>query len=266
MTPLFRVIELGRDLVRGRYSVLFGLILLLALSVTRAYSEQGSVNLGTLPDKPPPSGSPPDLTGTWLDAWSRENFQIDDPIPFQPWTRELHENALENQRGQVQFLDNLALCQPPGPVDILWTPYAIHILQTPEEITLLYELNHEVRRVFMNQEHPPNLQPTWWGHSVGFWEGDTLVVDTVGFNDKTPILTAPESGQVRRHIRHSETLHLVERWSLSEDRRTLRNQITVDDPLAFTRPWGMTFTFTWRPDLRPVDDECNEDNFDVQGH
>lgn len=104
------------------------------------------------------------------------------------------------------------------------------IVQTPEVIVILYEAFHQWRRIPIDEklEHPNDLVPTWMGDSVGHWEGEKLVVDVVGFNDKTWL---GGSGTI-----HTERLHVVERYRLNDD-GTLSWEATVEDPGALTKPW-----------------------------
>src|SRR5262245_5165796 len=126
-------------------------------------------------------------------------------------------------------LDPSKSCFPPGPVQIYAIPYPVEIVQRPDEVVLLSEYDHWVRRIRLDQrQHPDGYPVSWMGHSIGRYEGDVLMVDTVGMNDKTWI---DDVGHP-----HTEALHLTERY-----RRTgpdmLEIQIVVDDPMAYTKPW-----------------------------
>jgi hypothetical protein len=106
---------------------------------------------------------------------------------------------------------------------------------------------HTYRQVFMDgRKHPEELDPTWFGHSVGWWEHDTLVIDTVGYNDKSWF----------DHVGtpHTERLHTIERWTRI-DQGHMRNAVTIDDPGAFSQPFTVTFNAT----LAPPGDELMED-------
>jgi hypothetical protein len=121
-------------------------------------------------------------------------------------------------------------CMPAGWPRIISAPYPFEIIQTPMMIIFYHEMGNVFRRVWTDgRQHPEDLDPTWYGHSIGWWEGDTLVIDTVGINDKQFLTPA---GDVK-----SEALHTVERWTLAEDRKTLQFDLTVDDPEVFTAPW-----------------------------
>jgi hypothetical protein len=132
-------------------------------------------------------------------------------------------------------------------------PYPWRVLQTPTHTFLLFEGNiHSYRQIFMDgRTHPADLDPTWYGHSVGHWEGDTLVVDSVGFNDKFWFDF--------RGTPHTEKLHTVERYTRS-NMGTLGIETTIDDPGAYTKPFKVTFTARLRPGEELMEYICNENN------
>jgi hypothetical protein len=105
------------------------------------------------------------------------------------------------------------------------------------------------------REHPKDLNPTWYGHSVGRWEGDTLVIDTVGFNDKFWF-------DFRGHP-HTEQLHTVERYT-RKDFGTLVNEVTIDDPGAYSKPFTLKFNATLMPKGEILEYICQENNVDVK--
>jgi hypothetical protein len=153
--------------------------------------------------------------------------------------------------------DPEANCLPTG-VPRMAGGYPWRLVQYPTHkkathIFLLYEANiHSYRQIFMDgRKHPADLDPTWYGHSIGSWEGDTLVIDTVGFNDKFWF-------DGKGHP-HTEKLHTIERWT-RKDMGHLVNEITIDDPGAYSRPWKATFTATLRPGEEIMEYICQENN------
>ena len=132
-------------------------------------------------------------------------------------------------------------------------PYPTKIIQTDKVVVILYEGNiHSFRQIFMNQEHPKDVYPTWYGHSVGKWVKDELVVDTIGFNDKT---------ELPGGYRHTEALHVVERFRrVTFDH--LEYQATIEDPNVFAKPWMVHRTLPLRTDLQRVDEFICENNRD----
>ena len=183
------------------------------------------------------------------------NFRVADltnPI-LRPWVveslREQNEVALS---GTAAF-DQKTRCWPPGVPSFHLNPVLpIYVLQTPDEVVMFLEPNQEVRRVAMNQPHSENLEPSWYGESVGHYEGDTLVVDTIGFNDITDI--------DNYRTRHTTKLHIVERFRVIEDGSVLEVVILVEDEGAFTSPWSAIRRFR-RVDDRPlIETVCAENN------
>src|SRR6187399_1296783 len=151
-------------------------------------------------------------------------------IPFQPWAAAVYDY---NSKNESKY-DPEGYCLPPGGPRLMATPYPAEIIQLPEQkrIIMIFEgATHIWREIFMDgREHPKGdaLNPTYLGHSVGRWEGDTLVIDVVGFNEGTWI-------DYYGHP-HTRLLHVVERIA-RPDKATLRYEATIDDPGAYTRPW-----------------------------
>jgi hypothetical protein len=127
-----------------------------------------------------------------------------------------------------------------------------YFLQTPTEVTLLNSGGPEIRHIFLNVPHSANPKLSWYGESVGHYEGgDTLVVDTIGLSPKSYVddFRTP----------HTDKLHVVERFKLSADHKNLETLITVDDPGAFTRQWSAIQRFDLRK--RPLTESvCAENN------
>jgi hypothetical protein len=144
-------------------------------------------------------------------------------------------------------------CLSNGLPRILDQPGLTEILVTPAQVTILQEDFHLITDVYMNQKHPANLKPAWGGHSVGHWEGDTLVVDTVGFNDKGEI---DDTGTPR-----TTAMHLSLRIRVINGGKDLEALMRIDDPNTFVRPWT-TATY-WRRGKGPIGEYiCEENNRD----
>ncbi|MGH9678532.1 MAG: hypothetical protein ACRD4Y_01135, partial [Candidatus Acidiferrales bacterium] len=122
-------------------------------------------------------------------------------------------------------------CDPPGVTRLYLYPWDFSLIQTPNVVYILYEFMGFWRPVALNREHPKDPDSTWMGDSIGRYEGDTFVVDTVGFNDKTWI------DQVGHP--HSDQLHLIERFR-RVDKDTLELKLTFEDPKAYTKPFTAT--------------------------
>jgi hypothetical protein len=171
--------------------------------------------------------STPDLSGVWLQRAPGDTFTKDVP-PLQPWAVE--RTAANVKAGKLE--DPETRCFPTGMPRIYVHQYPIEILQSPGRILMLFEYDHFVRQIWMDgRKHPKEeeLEHTWMGHSIGSWEGDTLVVDSVGFNDKT--------------------------WL-----DTLQIDFTFDDPKAYTKPWTGQRMFRFRPGWEISEQVC-ADNF-----
>ena len=121
-------------------------------------------------------------------------------------------------------------CWNPGVPAFLLDPGQLYFIQTPKEVWMIGHDDHRVRRVYLNRKHSPHPTTTWYGESVGHYEGDTLVVDTIGLNDKSFI--------DNYRTPHTTELHVVERFKLIEGGKTLQAEVTVDDPGAFNMPWS----------------------------
>jgi hypothetical protein len=143
-------------------------------------------------------------------------------------------------------------CFPPGvPRVYLQRGEPMEIFQVPGRVLMLFEYDHYVRQIFTDgRQHPRDVNPSWMGDSIGHWEGNTLVVDTTGFNDKTWL---DQEGHP-----HSEQLHLIERIKRpSHDSMTI--DFTIEDPKAYTKPWTVHATFELKPAWTIAEMIC-EDN------
>ena len=126
-------------------------------------------------------------------------------------------------------------CRPAGTPALMLAGGPFYFVQTPKEVTIILEGDHQVRHVYLDVPHSANLKPSWYGESVGHYEGDTLVIDTIGQTTKTFVdnFRTP----------HTEKLHVVERWKTIDDGKQIQVHITVDDPETFNQPWEGTSCF-----------------------
>src|SRR5437588_515805 len=146
--------------------------------------------------------------------------------PYQPWAAKKVLEAF-NRRG---IDDPTARCLPAGiPRTMMLGLFPQQFIQTPTQIVMLYEYMNVFRVIPLNAKHPDDLIPSYMGHSVGHWEGDTLVVDVIGFNDKTWLAGTGTF--------HSEALHVLERYT-RVDKDQINYHVTMDDPKVFTKPWS----------------------------
>ena len=143
------------------------------------------------------------------------------------------------------------MCYPAGVPMILNQRDPMQILQTADKVVLVYVRDSLTRHVYLNQPHTPNLKSSWFGESVGHYEGDTLVVDTIGENDRTYT--------DRFFTPHSDRIRVVERYNAAGDRKTMHVQLTVEDPETFTTPWSAQVTY--KADTTPYEETiCAENN------
>jgi len=173
-----------------------------------------------------------------------------DPAPYQDWAAKKVMESY-NKRG---IDDPAAFCLPPGlPRLTILGLFPIQIVQTPKQIIMLYEYMNVFRIIPIGLKHPEDMVPTYLGDSVAHWEGDTLVVDITGFNDKT-WLTATGTF-------HSTALHMTERYTrVSKDQ--INYETTMEDPKVLTRPWVVKSTMMLREGTRVQEYVCAENNLD----
>jgi hypothetical protein len=171
---------------------------------------------------------------------------------LKPWVVErMKKDNAEVLAGKIAFTPHSS-CVPAGvPGFHLYGFQPLYFVQTPREVVMIYSNDQQVRRIYLDVPHTANLKPSWYGESVGHYEGDTLVVDTIGLNDKTFVdnFRTP----------HTEKLHVVERFKLADGGKAMQVDITFEDPDAFNAPW----TVMQRYDRieRPMAEEiCAENN------
>jgi hypothetical protein len=178
---------------------------------------------------------------------------------LKPWAREQMEKAnAEVRAGKVPFITR-ERCWPAGvPGFTVYTRVQpIHFYHGKHEITVVNELNTQIRHIYMDVPHSKNPGHTWYGESVGHYEGDELVVDTIGLNDKTFV--------DNYRTPHTDKIHVVERFKVIEGGNILQATVTVDDPGAFNMPW--TGVQRWKRISRPLEEYlCEESNVGFYGY
>lgn len=182
-----------------------------------------------------------DFTGIWIRQGS---FLFDpavrDPLQLKPpykadWMKSFDDYRQGVVKSGVSKLDPTAGCLPPGMPRMMSAVYPMEILLTPGQVTIITEWMEQIRRVFTDgRKHPDDPDITYVGHSIGHWEQGALVIDTVAMNADTLL---DQSG-----MRHSADIHVMEHMRLI-DHDTLQNELTLEDPVAFTHPWTVTRTF-----------------------
>jgi hypothetical protein len=223
--------------VRHQAIVVAGLVLLLLLAVP-CFAQRGGAAAQPEPGPPAPRGAdgkptfgPPEgEKGFWLvrPGGGGQNFTPNGPIPYQPWAK-----TEADRRASKPLEDPYVNCIPSGGPRLYRTPPGFDIVEAPD-LQRIYMVNiagaSSWRVIYMDgRQHPTGaaLVPSYMGHSIGHWEGDTLVVDTVGFNNKF---------WLDARMPHTTQLHIVERITRT-DVNNLRAEVTIDDPGAYTAPF-----------------------------
>ena len=158
--------------------------------------------------------------------------------------------------GKIAFTPSTS-CVPSGVPWFLLQPTNLYFVQTAKEVVIMQNYDSQSRHVFLNIAHSVNPKPSWYGESVGHYEGDTLVVDTIGLSNKTfvdPYRTP-----------HSEKLHVVERWKLIDEGKTLEVTMTVDDPETYYQAWQAVLRYRQAP-LPLLEAICAENNLQFDYH
>ena len=200
----------------------------------------------------------PDLSGTWLpprDGHHRR-FSPED-APLQPWAMEIYkinrQGVTDPYEQGLDPLDPMMYCLPPGVPRAYTAPAAFSLFQVPGQVLMIFESASQVRYIYTDgRDHPDGFPVTFMGHSIGKYDGDTLVVDTIGVDESTWLDTIGTP--------HSDALHVVERL-----RRVSRDTLEVDfrfeDPKAYTRPWTGKKVFKSNPDWQIMLGSFCEDRF-----
>jgi hypothetical protein len=193
------------------------------------------------PRNPKPSFRVADLSNPILLPWAREHL------------RKVNERSLS---GKVVAIPK-ERCWPVGvPAFLLLPATPVYFLQTSKQVSMIWMQNHQVRRIYLDVPHSANVVPSWYGESVGHYEGDTLVVDTIGISGKSYV------GNYQTP--HTDQLHVVERIRMIEGGKTIEVNVHVEDPGAFTTPWNALQRYR-RTDSSPLSEvvcaENNDDHF-----
>lgn len=205
-----------------------------------------------------PDGKP-DFSGVWERPYvpdvtrNGRGQQGAGQLPFTPWGAD-NWKTYDPANG-----DYTGTCLPFGLIRSMNSPHPMQIIQNSKYVALLYEQNTWFHVVPIDgRDHPKDVEPTWFGNSVGRWEGDTLVVDTTGFNGYTRVDTVGHP--------HSDALHTIETFQRPDDNH-ITYTITIDDPKTYTKPWKNVRTFTLRPGWELMEYSCEENNKDLRdGH
>jgi hypothetical protein len=187
---------------------------------------------------PPPSGPGPVLSDKAHpyvpNGQGQSTYRVADltnPI-LKPWVIEQMRKANEEVlAGKVPFIAR-ERCWPAGVpgLNIYNRGQPVHFIQAPDKVVIINELYAQIRHIYLNVPHSARVTPSWYGESVGHYEGDELVVDTIGLNDRTFV--------DNYRTPHTEQIHVVERFKIIDGGKSLQVTVTVDDPGAFNMPWS----------------------------
>ena len=199
----------------------------------------------------------PDLAGFWVPTDNVKyllNLAADlkpGEIPLQPWAQAVYQERIENNGKDHPGVH----CWPSGIPEKNNIPDGVKVVQTPDLIMFLHESRTIYRQIFTDgRPLPRDPQPAWMGYSVGRWDGDTLVVDTIGQNGRTWL--------DMRGLPATEALHVTERFSRITIGR-IDIDVTIDDPRAYTKPWTVKLRWSLLPDTDLIESICEENNKDL---
>jgi hypothetical protein len=256
---------------------LAGAILVTALSLRASgQSAPAAAVAGRIPERSASATSPvpptprlpdgrPDLgngKGAWNPRVMANLSGLGDPnrsqverrvdVPFHPWAKAVFEERQAN----LQKHDPESRCLPPGIPRMMATPFPFQIFQLSDRVLFVFEGGAHVWRAIYTdgRSHPKDPNPSFLGDSVGHWEGDTLVVDVIGFNEATWLDQAGHP--------HTDALHVIERFTRTNE-ATLHYEVTIDDPKAYTKPWTNGYTIPWAPGAELYEYICQENNLDL---
>ena len=223
---------------------------------------QGGPGRQTGPPKPAPrsadgkillGGATPGEKGVWLPGGGGAATNAASElatVPFQPWARAVYEDRQRNQ------LEPHTRCKPSGVERQFLTPYGVEIVDLPElQGVYIFDNGgpHTYRTVYMDgRTHPANLVASYYGHSIGWWEGDTLVIDSTGFNEGF--------WMDRRGLPTTEKLRTLERLTRT-DSATMKYEVTVDDPGAYTAPFKSGMNLRWEAGTELFEYVCQQANY-----
>lgn len=202
-----------------------------------------------------------DISGAWWIRSYRPDFVPADgsEIPFTPEGRRIYEANVAGLRDGSIVDPSRKWCTPRGIPRILGMPYPFAIVQTAGQTAILYEMNREYRVIYMDTPMPPEAAvfPAFMGNGFGRWEDDTLIVETAGFKEQTYL---DDTG-----LPHSDQLRVTERYRKLNEGRDLEVVVTIQDPVIFTQPWDIRFTYERRQDILIQTYACGEPHRDLSG-
>ncbi len=169
---------------------------------------------------------------------------------------EMQKDIAEVLAGKIAYSPSTS-CEPAGVPAFLLQPSVLYFVQTRGQVVMIQSYDSQVRHVFLNTPHSAGVKPSWYGESVGHYEGDALVVDTTGLSRRTFVDAY--------RTPHSDNLHVVERWTLADGGKALEVRVSVEDPGTYFQPWSATLRYRKSPG--PVQEAaCAENNQQFDYH
>lgn len=194
---------------------------------------------------------PPKIAGTWqVSEYEAGIRTVDGALP--PLNAEgtaLYERNLAERR-ELPPREDMSRCVPSGMPRAMWAPLPLLIVQTERKITMIQEYHHQLRHIYMDEPLPAldDIELSYMGESVGHWEGDTLVIETIGLHRNTVL--------DREGLPHSRDMRIVERLRLLDGGSQLENVVTFDDPQLYTQPWTSHVVYDSKPGLQLKEYNC----------
>ncbi|HLI84278.1 MAG TPA: hypothetical protein VKV17_10195 [Bryobacteraceae bacterium] len=234
-------------------------VAIFALIFASAAIAQNTPSKVAATDIPRMANGKPDLNGVWERPYvpdmsrNAKNQKGTSPLPFTEWGA-----AMFKKYDPAKF-DYTGHCLPQGLTRSMNSPFPIQIVQTPKTFAVLYEAWNVFHVTPTDgRTFPKEVDPTWMGTSFGHWDGDTLIVETRFFNDRTNLDTVGHP--------HSDQMKVIESYQRT-DATHISYEVTIDDPKTYTMPWKNTRIFTLRPDWNIMEYSCEENNKDFsEGH
>jgi len=241
-------------------------MLALATAATLAADALGQQRPAPTPGQATASSAAPDWDGAWSPDFAALMTKKADPVFTSEYAAKRAEFRAKAAAGQP-VPNPMQNCLPPGMPDTMELPFPVEFLFTRGRVTIIEEAFTQVRTVFMDgRAHPTDPDPTYNGHSIGHWEGDTLVIDTAQLRPDTYLPMRAETDFVPGP--HSDALHIVERIQLVAPDR-LEDHLVITDPKALVQPWEFSIFYTRHRDWdlhEYVCEENNRDQTDTSGH
>ena len=240
---------------------------LCALGLSGCSTREAPPQASSAQDIPRVPGGKPDFSGVWAGPGFRHTGKDTDSATVRlytdakmsSFTPEGKSLFFKPHTGNVRIDDPTAICLPNGLTRQIPSPYAQQFIQTPNQLVILYEYMHFFRVIPIgapNRPHAADTEPTYMGDSIAWWEGDTLVIDTVSLKEWMLDAYHPDDGGSRWH---SDRAHVVERIKFT-DRMNASYDVTIDDPAIFTAPWVENWSMQRKPTWKIFEFVCDDND------